>query len=319
MRAFARFAWSVLGYNVAVIAWGGLVRATGSGAGCGKHWPTCNGEVVPRSPAIDTAIEFTHRATSGLALVLVLALALWAVRALPRGHVARLTAGMALVFVLLEALLGAGLVLFGWVVKDASAGRGWAMPLHLANTFLLLAALTLTGAWARPDRAVAWRIPRRALPLELAIGVALGGALLAGVTGAVAALGDTLFPATTFGEGFRQDFQGSAHVLLRLRVLHPFAALFAAVMAVVTAWLAAPARHDRQVSRSAAALMVLLSLQLVAGVLNLVLLAPVWLQIVHLVLADLVWIALVALAAWTLAPPGGAQREEIDLGTRLAG
>jgi heme A synthase len=94
-------------------------------------------------------------------------------------------------------------------------------------------------------------------------------------------------------------------VLLRLRVLHPFSALFAGVMLVITAWMAAPLRRDRHVARAGAALVGLVCVQLLAGVLNLVLLAPVWLQIVHLVLADLVWIALVAMGGWTLAPVHG--------------
>jgi heme a synthase len=307
MRPFSRFAWFVLAYDVAVIAWGALVRATGSGAGCGRHWPTCQGDVVPRSPALDTVIEFTHRSTSGVALLLVLALALWAVRALPRGHLARTTAGLSLVFVLLEALLGAGLVLFGWVARDASVGRAWVMPLHLANTFLLLACLTLTAAWSAREHAGAWRLPRGALPL--AIGVALGATLLAGVTGAVAALGDTLYPATTFGEGLRQDLHGSASLLLRLRVLHPFAALLAGVILIVTAWLAA-VRSERLAGRSASAMVVLVCLQMVAGVVNLVLLAPVWLQVVHLILADLVWIALVATAGGLVLPLEDLPAEE---------
>ena len=147
MRSFARFAWSVLAYDVAVIAWGALVRATGSGAGCGQHWPTCNGQVVPRSPAAQTLVEFTHRVTSGIALLLVVVLVLWARRVFARGHPVRKAAALSLVFIITEALLGAGLVLFGWVAKDASAGRGWAMGLHLANTFLLLAALALTAAF----------------------------------------------------------------------------------------------------------------------------------------------------------------------------
>ncbi len=316
MRTFARFAWTVLAYNVAVIAWGALVRATGSGAGCGQHWPTCQGEIVPRSPALDTIIELTHRTTSALAFVLVLVLFLWARRAFPAGHGSRRAAAASLVFIVLEALLGAGLVLFGWVAKDSSVGRGWAMPLHLTNTFLLLAALTSTAAWARRADRTVWQLPRGALPF--AIGVALGAVLLAGVTGAVAALGDTLFPATTFGEGIRQDFQGSAHVLLRLRVLHPFAALFAAVMLVITAWMAVPLRRDRSVARSGSILVGLVCVELLAGVLNLVLLAPVWLQIVHLVVADLVWIALVAMGGWTVAPLGDARGMPAEQGLRAA-
>jgi cytochrome c oxidase assembly protein subunit 15 len=315
MKMFARFTWFVLAYDVAVIAWGALVRATGSGAGCGNHWPTCNGEVVPRAPAIETAIEFTHRATSGVALLLVLAVVVWALRAVPRGHPARTTSVLALVFIVAEALLGAALVLFGWVVKDASPGRGWAMGFHLANTFLLLGSLALTGAWTSRQGTGAWRMPGKAL--SIAIGAALGALLLTGVTGAIAALGDTLFPATTFGEGLGQDLQESAHVFLRLRVLHPFAALFAAVLTVVAAWVAA-ARRERRLGRASAALMVLVSLQLVAGVLNLVLLAPVWLQVVHLVLADLVWITLVVLAGWAIAPAEEELPAEVAAPLRVA-
>ena len=49
-RSFARFAGAVLGYNLLVIVWGAYVRASGSGAGCGNHWPLCNGVVVPNAP-----------------------------------------------------------------------------------------------------------------------------------------------------------------------------------------------------------------------------------------------------------------------------
>jgi cytochrome c oxidase assembly protein subunit 15 len=299
MKPFARFAWSVLAYDVAVIAWGAIVRATGSGAGCGRHWPMCNGEIVPRSPAAQTVVEFTHRTTSGVALVLAVALVAWARRSFPAGHPARKAAAAGLGFMLAEALLGAGLVLFGWVASDASAGRGWAVTLHLANTFLLLAAVSLTAAWsARPDGERAGA--RGALPVVLGGGFV--AVVLAGLTGAIAALGDTLFPATSLAEGLRQDVAASAHVLLRLRVLHPFAAVAAAAALVAAAQLAARARPEPLVRRAALAVAVLLAAQLAVGAANLALLAPVFLQIVHLVLADLLWIALVLLAAWSFAP-----------------
>src|ERR1700732_3618630 len=89
MRGVTRFAWAVVWYNVLVILWGALVRATGSGAGCGNHWPLCSGEVVPQTPALATLIEFTHRATSGIDVVLVAVLVVWAFRAFPRRHPAR--------------------------------------------------------------------------------------------------------------------------------------------------------------------------------------------------------------------------------------
>src|SRR5512133_2746292 len=116
---FSRFAWAVLAYNLAVVAWGAFVRASGSGAGCGRHWPTCNGNVVPRSPSAATLIEFSHRLSSGLALLLVVTLALWAFRAYPRRHAVRRAAAASVVLMLTEALVGAGLVLLSLVAHDA--------------------------------------------------------------------------------------------------------------------------------------------------------------------------------------------------------
>src|SRR6188472_342187 len=112
MTRLARFAWAVLAYNVAVIVWGAYVRATGSGAGCGAHWPLCNGTVILRAPAVETLIEFSHRATSGLSLILVVVLFFWARRVAAAGHPVRLGATLSLAFMLSEAALGAGLVLF---------------------------------------------------------------------------------------------------------------------------------------------------------------------------------------------------------------
>ena len=303
MRAFARFAWCALAVNVLVIAWGALVRATGSGAGCGQHWPLCDGQVLPRAPGVEMAIELTHRATSGLALLLVVALFLWARRVFARGHAARAAAGAALALILLEALLGASLVLFGWVAKDASAGRGWAMALHLANTFLLLGALALTAGWSGGEG----RVRIRPGGLTRLLACSLAAVLLVGMSGAVAALGDTLFPAVSFTQGLADELAGGAHLLLRLRVLHPFTALVAAALLVVTA-AAAAREHDVRVQQAALLLAVLVLLELVAGVVNLLLLAPVWMQLVHLVLADATWIALVLMGGWSMVGEGQPAR-----------
>jgi heme a synthase len=299
MRSFQRFAYAVLGFNVAVVAWGAFVRATGSGAGCGSHWPLCNGEVIPRGRAIETAIEFTHRATSGIALLLVVALVVWAVRLFPRGHAARSAAWATGVLIVVEALAGAGLVIFGWVANDASAARGWVVAIHLTNTFLLLGALALTAAFAAQPRGVDLR-GRGALAAFFVLGLA--ATCLAGATGAIAALGDTLFPATSFAEGLRQDVASGGRVLLRLRVVHPFAAIGAAIAIAACARAALRTRPDPRVRTLSLALVVLLGVQLVIGAANVGLLAPVPLQLLHLVLADGVWIALVLLGATTFAP-----------------
>jgi cytochrome c oxidase assembly protein subunit 15 len=305
MRAFTRFAWSVLVVNLAVVAWGAFVRATGSGAGCGRHWPTCNGAIVPRAPGIETVIEFAHRASSGVALLLVVALAIWALRAFPRPNPARPAAVTALALMIVEALLGAGLVLFGWVAKDASAARGWVMALHLVTTFLLLGALALAAEWsARPGGLAITTRPAAAL----AFAAAVGAVLLAGVSGAVAALGDTLYPATSFAAGLRDELDGTAHLLLRLRIVHPFVATAAGAALLAVARLAIRVRPDGRVRQLAVALVALVAIQTAVGAVNVLLLAPVFLQIVHLVLADLLWLALVLLSAATLAPGEAPER-----------
>ena len=147
-RNFTRFVWVTLGLLILVILWGAFVRATGSGAGCGSHWPLCNGVVLPREARVDTMIEFFHRITSALSGLFVLAMVVWAFRLFPKGHIVRKGAVLSLFFIITESLLGAGLVLFEWVAHNASVGRAISMALHLVNTFLLLGAVTLTAWWA---------------------------------------------------------------------------------------------------------------------------------------------------------------------------
>src|ERR1039457_4975215 len=143
--ALRRFGWAVLVYFIAVILWGGLVRATGSGAGCGNHWPLCNGTVMQHSARADTMIEFTHRITSGISFFSVVALLMWTFAATVRGHLARAAAVAAVAFTVIEAALGAFLVKLGLTAQSRSPLRAPYLALHLTNTMLLLAALTLTA------------------------------------------------------------------------------------------------------------------------------------------------------------------------------
>ncbi len=195
---FTRFAWGVLAWNILVILWGAYVRASGSGAGCGNHWPLCNGEVVPRAPRLETIIEFTHRMMSGVALIVVVALAIWSFYRFPRGHRVRRFANLSVVFLIIEAALGAGLVLFQYVDRNASAGRAFYLSLHLVNTQLLLATLALT-AWYSRGRPTPIG---RARPLVVAT---LPIAIVISVAGVIAALGDTLYPSPSLAEGMQQD------------------------------------------------------------------------------------------------------------------
>ncbi len=218
LNRFARYAWGVLAFNLFVILWGAFVRASGSGAGCGSHWPLCNGEVIPPSPQLETIIEFTHRMTSGLSLLLVVGLLVWAFRAYPKGHPVRLGAVLAMIFIVTEALIGAVLVLFSWVAKNESIGRVISVALHQANTFLLLASLTLTAWWASGGKPI--RLKGQGIGLW-ALGFGLFGVLILGVSGAVNALGDTLFPANSLAEGISQDFRANRTFLDPLAGLAP--------------------------------------------------------------------------------------------------
>jgi heme A synthase len=299
-RRFAAYAWGVLAFNILVVLWGAYVRASGSGAGCGSHWPLCNGEVMPRSPALATIIEFTHRITSGLALALVAGLVAWAFRAFPKRHPARLGAVLSMAFIVSEALIGAGLVLFEHVAKNASTARAWSLSAHLVNTLTLLACITLTAWWASGGAPV--RVRGAAAWSALA---SLAVLVLLGVSGALAALGDTLFPARSLAAGLRQDFSPAVHLFVRLRLLHPF--LAAAAGSWLLFYAAGQALRQPQAPVRLLAWFVTAAVigQLLAGVANVLLLAPVWMQIVHLLLADVLWIGLVLLSARRLSAESG--------------
>ncbi len=301
-RGFARYAWGVLGYNLAVVLWGAYVRATGSGAGCGNHWPLCNGQVVLHSPTTAMLIEFSHRASSGLDGPLVLLLLWWAFRGFPKGHPARLGAVLSGIFLVTEALLGAALVKLGHVANNASPMRAYSDSAHLVNTLTLLACLTLTAWWGSGHPAV--RVHGRAGWLA---GISLAVVVVLGISGAITALGDTLFPVHSLADGFAQDLDPASSIFLRLRVFHP---LIAAGAAAWLAFYAAGSGYEQPAVRPFAwAVGAVLVAQLAAGLLNLALLAPVWMQMVHLLLADLLWIALVLLCAVNLSGAGASARQ----------
>jgi heme A synthase len=298
---FAKFAWGVLAYNLLVILWGAYVRATGSGAGCGSHWPLCNGVVIPLQPQIETIIEFTHRLMSGLSLILVVIMFIWAFRSYRKRHPVRLGATFSLIFILTEALVGAGLVLFQWVAQDASLGRAVSIVIHLLNTFMLLAALTLTAWWASGGKPI--RVQGSSMSAWL-LGIGLLGTLLMGASGALAALGDTLFPAESLLSGIQQDFSPTAHFLIRLRLLHPTIAIVVGIFLIIAVGVINLRSSDWSVRRFARLLTVCVAVQMGAGFLNVLLLAPVWMQVIHLLLADLVWIFLILLSATHFAVEG---------------
>ncbi|MGC2403402.1 MAG: COX15/CtaA family protein [Acidobacteriaceae bacterium] len=291
-RLLSRFAWLVLIYNVAVILEGAVVRATSSGAGCGDHWPLCNGVVVQSHPRLATLIELTHRMMSGVTVIAILLLLIWTFRRTVSGHLARVTTAAATLFIFNEALLGALLVLLRLTADNRSPARAVYLSLHLANTLLLLGALALSAHFLSADESVHRREVRYShLPAAIA---GLGAILLVGMTGTLAALSDTLLPATSVRAALVQDFASGSTWLQHLRLLHPVSAVIAGLF---VCWLLVRALSRAAEQKLAIAILFLLALQVALGVADVVLLAPLWLQITHLFGADLLWIALVLLAA----------------------
>ena len=295
------FAWAVLAYFVAVILWGALVRATGSGAGCGEHWPLCNGTVIQHSLRMDTIIEFTHRVTSGISFFSAIGLFAWTFATTVRGHLARAASLAAVVFTLIEAILGALLVKLGLTAQSQSPLRAPYLALHLANTLLLLASLTLAAHFLTRTRGYT----RNTVCLIAPAGAsaAIITLLIVGVTGSLAALGDTLYPASSVAAALAQDFSSTSAWLVRWRWTHPAIAFFASVVVI---WLrvSASRRSLYWDNRGLSALvLILMAAQYLLGALDVVLLAPVWLQLMHLLGADVLWAALVVLTArLTLQP-----------------
>lgn len=293
--ALRRYAWFVVAYNVLVVLWGAVVRATGSGGGCGDHWPLCNGVVLPQLARFHTFVEFTHRMMSGTSLLLIAVLLAWTWRKTRRGELSRWAAAAAMVLVLNEALLGALLVLLRLVAHNQSAARGVYLSFHFANTLLLLASLALSAEFLSRPRHRAATSLRRGFLLFPVLGIL--ATLLVGVSGSLAALGDTLFPSNSLAAGLRQDFSSTAPLLLRLRWIHPASAIIAGAF---VAWLLVQSFRSIASARTRAlgvATLSALLAQYIFGVADVLLRAPTWLQILHLLGADIFWILLVLLTA----------------------
>ncbi len=297
---FARYAAFVLAYNVPVIVFGAFVRASKSGDGCGSHWPLCNGSALPLDQGVKTLVEFSHRMMSGLDGFLVLGLLVWAFRVFAPGSKVRKAALFTFFFTVVEALIGRALVKNGWVVNDTSAARAVVLSLHLVNTFLLLGALALTTWFARMRNGADLRLRGQG-----AVGGALVFALLAtlalGVTGAVTALGDTLFPITSHAQAVRDSLTPGVHFLVRLRLLHPYIATSVGLYLLLLAGLVGHLRPGVHVRRFAQLMVGVFGIEMTAGLVNVWLKAPVGMQLVHLGIADVLWVGLVLFVASAVA------------------
>jgi heme A synthase len=249
-------------------------------------------------------IEFSHRISSGVALIAVAILFIWSWRIFPRGYRTRRAANATMIFMIIEALVGAGLVLLEYTASNVSIARAYWMAGHLINTFLLLGALTLTAWWAsgrppvrvRGQGAVGWLLI-----------LSLIGMMVLGASGAVTALGDTL----VLMAGISPEESPIVATLVDLRIYHPIIAILVGALVVGTAWFAAGKRSDATTRRFAQVITALYAAQLFFGLLNVMLKAPVWLQLLHLLMTSSIWIVLVLLSASALSTENaGVESEE---------
>ncbi len=303
MNRFTKYAWGVLLYNIFVVVWGAYVRASKSGAGCGEHWPDCNGQIIPLNPSLKTIIEFTHRSTSGLAGIAVIALLIWAFRSYPKGHAVRTGAMIAFVFIVIEGLLGALLVKQGLVAENDSVARAIVIAIHLANTLILLASLALTAWWGTTQKQIGWPLQWKgnAKPGIILLACLLSVIFLS-ASGAITALGTTLFPVQSMAEGLARDL-APRHFLESLIWVHPVAAVLLGLGMTCAVVIIGSLRKTPVIFTLTKIQIGCFVLQLLLGGMNLMLHAPVWLQLIHLFVADLVWVSLVLFAASVLAAP----------------
>ncbi|MDE0393189.1 MAG: COX15/CtaA family protein [Gammaproteobacteria bacterium] len=303
-KHFRAFAWGVLGYSLCVILWGYFLRISESGDGCGTDWPLCSGEVVPAGGGFPTWVEFTHRASSGIALVLVVVLAVLAFRRFGRGHPVRLAALASVLFTVTESLFGAVLVVFGWVAEDVSTGRVLIRPFHVTNTFLLMGALGLTAWWT--SRGVA-RITWPGNPQSRRFLAAAAGLLALAATGSWTGLAGTAFPAASIAAGLAQ-YLDPGHLLIYLRMAHPVVAVLALVLLVRATGMPTGLGAEGVRRPLTRLVWVLGAAQPAVGTLTVLLLHPTGLRLLHLALADFLWLA--TLFLWSTHLEGGAEEPE---------
>lgn len=300
LSAFAKYAWFTLAYNILVILWGVFLRASKSGDGCGQHWLTCHGEVIPSAPELKTVIEFSHRITSALDGLVVLILVVWASiiwysRGSERERHILITAVGSFVFVVIEGLIGAGLVLTGNTAETLTVARPFWMAGHLINTLVLLTFLTLTAWFASGGERLYFPSSRKTAVLLIA---AVFGFFLISMSGSVAALSSMLFPSESLIDGISKDFSETSHLLLRLRLSHPFLSILTSVYILFLAgWFKTRSKSDPSVTRFSNLLSILILVQIAFGAATLLTLAPIVMQLGHLLLADAIWVSFVLLTA----------------------
>jgi cytochrome c oxidase assembly protein subunit 15 len=283
---FKRWTLFLLIYTVLVILWGAWVRISHSGDGCGDTWPLCNGLLIPEAQRGKTWVEFGHRLMSGVYGILVVYLWFKSRKIFSKTEFARRAAFATLVFMIIEALLGAKLVLFKLVTTNATPYRAFVMGLHQVNSFLLTGAVAFAyfAASANQELNTAYKIRKyKLLPWII---------ILIGVTGAWAALSNSLFPSENLLDGLMQDFSPNSHFLVRLRILHPFFAIVGAGGLSLFFWLKYQTTENLQLQKAALLMTNALVIGILFGMATLFLHAPLWMKIAHLAIAHTLWVLL---------------------------
>ena len=295
----AKFAWITLFYNVIVVVWGVFLRASKSGDGCGKYWLTCHGEVIPTAVELKTVIEFSHRVMSGIDFFVVLGLLIAVLVYQKKYSQQKWFAILSFFFIVTEALIGAGLVLTGNVAEAITETRPYWAVGHLINTFLLLTFLTLLAWSLSTGKSIDLSKDSKFRTYGAAI---FAGMIFVGITGAIAALSNMLYPSETIAEGVAKDFSAESPWIVRLRVFHPLGSVLVSVGIVfVCGWLKKRYEGNDKINKYASAVGLLTIIQVAFGALTLLSGAPMLTQLGHLLLADAIWILWVLTCAETLS------------------
>ena len=288
--SFATYSLVVLIYTLATVAWGAIVRSSGSGAGCGNNWPLCDGQLLPIFSSSQRIVEFAHRTSTEIVGPLALILLIWARRIFPQGSMGRKAAYGVMAMTLFEGLIGAVLVKKGWVNMDTSVGRVYFMGLHVVSTFVLIAFLTTAYLAAKGVR-----------PIQIkgqgAVGWMLGACVLCvaglGISGAISALGHQLWPVN---DVLKAAASPTSPLLVKLQPTHPFLAVAIGLLIVLTVGLVLHLRPTADVRRASRYVAGAFGGEMLVGLINIWLKAPVWMQAAHLVTADLTFASVIALA-----------------------
>ena len=234
MNSLRRYSYAAFFVACAHLVFGAIVRISGSGMGCGDHWPRCYGYWFPPLSRPDLIIEVSHRYLASLLLLSLVALlaAAWRRRDQPGvggpGGVLR-GAALAVALGLSAALLGAMTVKLGNAPLATLAHWTVAMSLVASVVATVIRAGGLGGTSAR-DGGVSMRTKRAAFAgAALALVAVVMGGLTAKYPGAAVACPS--FPLC----GTNPDVQGAAvHVQLTHRIIAVLLVLhlFGVVMAL---------------------------------------------------------------------------------------